>query len=83
MDNRGGASPSPVAKNNLCFISIFHIHKEIAKFGELIDYLRDEFDKDLPIYISNDNGYTFGPIRRRYIHEEWVDDEDEEEEEEE
>lgn len=29
--------------------------------SELIDFL-SEFDEDIPIYLSNDRGYTFGNI---------------------
>lgn len=29
--------------------------------GELIGFLQD-FDEDTPIYIKNDNGYTYGNI---------------------
>ena len=29
--------------------------------GELIEFLQD-FDEDTPIYIKNDNGYTYGNI---------------------
>ena len=30
--------------------------------GELIHYLQENFDEDSPIYLSHDNGYTFGAI---------------------
>lgn len=30
--------------------------------GELIEYL-EQFEEDTKVYISNDNGYTYGPIR--------------------
>lgn len=29
--------------------------------GELIEFLQD-FDEDIPIYLKNDNGYTYGNI---------------------
>ena len=29
--------------------------------ADLISYLED-FDEDTPVYISNDNGYTYGPV---------------------
>ena len=35
--------------------------------GELIDYLEENCDRNSPIYISNDNGYTYGAIIERYI----------------
>ena len=34
---------------------------ETFAVSELIDFL-SEFDKDTPIYLSNDRGYTFGNI---------------------
>ena len=30
--------------------------------GELIDFLSENYDEETPIYISNDNGYTYGGI---------------------
>lgn len=42
--------------------------------GELISYLED-YDEDTPVYINNDNHYTFGNIDR-YSFEENDDDED-------
>ena len=33
------------------------------KVGELIDMLR-QFDENTPVYLSHDNGYTFGSITR-------------------
>ena len=50
--------------------------------GELIAAL-EQFDEDRPIYLRNDNGYTYGSITERDISaSEDIDDEDEEEEEE-
>lgn len=42
--------------------------------GELIAYLQD-YDEDTPIYLSHDNGYTYGGISQRCIreHENWED----------
>ena len=34
--------------------------------GELIEILSD-FDEDLPVYLRNDNGYTYGSITERDI----------------
>ena len=34
--------------------------------GELIEILSD-FDEDLPVYLRNDNGYTYGNITERTI----------------
>ena len=58
--------------------------------GELIEEL-EQYDDDMPIIFSNDNGYTYGEIDlntvRRYTdyddedeedEEDWCDDEDEE-----
>lgn len=36
--------------------------------GELVEYL-NQYDDDTPVYISNDNGYTYGPITRNCIRE--------------
>ena len=44
--------------------------------GELIEFLQD-YPEDTPIYISNDNCYTYGPIRESLIIEK-EEDEDEE-----
>ena len=30
--------------------------------GELIHYLQENFDENSPIYLSHDDGYTFGAI---------------------
>lgn len=59
--NRNGYSPDQCGKT--------------LTVGELIALLED-FDKDMPIYLSNDGGYTYGSIRERDI---WEDEEDEEE----
>ena len=42
--------------------------------GELIEALQN-YDEDLPVYLSHDNGYTFGSISENDLNE---DDEDEE-----
>lgn len=47
--------------------------------GELIKIL-EEYEEDTPIFISNDNGYTYGSIKNWDIREEY-DKEDEEYEE--
>lgn len=44
--------------------------------GELIDYL-SQWDDDTPVYISNDNGYTYGSISFDDIDSHGVDDEEE------
>lgn len=43
--------------------------------GELIEYL-EGFDEDMKIYISNDNGYTYGGITYNDFREEEYDEED-------
>ena len=47
--------------------------------GELMRLLED-FDEDTKIYISNDNGYTYGSVTEYRIHEDWIESEDEEDE---
>ena len=50
--------------------------------GDLIEYL-SQFDEDMPVYLNNDNGYTFGSIdERSFEEEELEEDEDESEDEE-
>ena len=43
--------------------------------GELISLLED-FDEDTKIYISNDNGYTYGSVTEYRIREDWVDEDE-------
>ena len=42
--------------------------------GELIAYLSD-FDEDAPVYLSNDNGYTYGSITEGSFEESYEDEE--------
>ena len=44
--------------------------------GELIAYL-SQFEDDVKVYISHDNGYTYGGIREKDIEDDWYDDEEE------
>ena len=37
--------------------------------GELIEFL-EQFDEDTPVYLSNDNGYTYGNIQEESFREE-------------
>lgn len=37
--------------------------------GEMIAYL-EQFDEELPVYLSHDNGYTFGGITEHDFDEE-------------
>jgi len=43
--------------------------------GELIEFLQ-EFDEETPVYLNNDNGYTYGSIDR-WSFSEGEDEEDE------
>ena len=36
--------------------------------GELIEFL-EQFDEELPVYLSNDNGYTYGSISESCMEE--------------
>lgn len=47
--------------------------------GELVSYL-DGFDSDMPVLLSNDNGFTYGKITENGIWEEEVEEDEEEEE---
>lgn len=47
--------------------------------GELISYLQENYDEDTPIYLSHDNGYTYGGITESRFTDDWVgEDEDDE-----
>ena len=50
--------------------------------GELIEKL-SSYDKNMKVYISNDNGYTYGGITESRINEEYEELDDDEEDEEE
>ena len=45
--------------------------------ADLIAYL-EQFEEDAEIYISNDNGYTFGSITESSFEESYDDEEEEE-----
>ena len=47
--------------------------------GDLIEYL-SQFDEDMPVYLNNDNGYTFGSIDERSFEEEDLEDDEDERE---
>ena len=36
--------------------------------------LLEDFDEDTKVYISNDNGYTYGSVTEYRIREDWVDE---------
>ena len=46
--------------------------------GELISYLED-FESDMPVYLSHDHGYTYGPITESMIDTAHYDDDSEDE----
>ena len=51
--------------------------REAITVGELMQMLED-FDEGTKVYISNDNGYTYGSVTEyRIREEEWVDEDDE------
>lgn len=56
-----------------------HDIKKTMTVGELIDFLQENFEEESPIYISHDNGYTYGSVLSRYFDEIEDDDDDEEE----
>ena len=35
-----------------------------------------DFDEDTKVYISNDNGYTYGSVTEYRIREDWVDEDE-------
>lgn len=47
--------------------------------GDLIAYL-ELFDEDTPVYLKNDNGYTYGSIDEMSFEEEYDDEEGDEDE---
>ena len=49
--------------------------REAITVGELISLLED-FDEGTKVYISNDNGYTYGSVTEYRILEEWVDEDE-------
>ena len=49
--------------------------REASTVGELMQLLED-FDEDTKVYISNDNGYTYGSVTEYRIREDWVDEDE-------
>ena len=49
--------------------------REAITVGELMQMLED-FDEGTKVYISNDNGYTYGSVTEYRIREEWVDEDE-------
>lgn len=45
--------------------------------GELIEYLSNNFDEDTPIYLSNDNGYTYGSITESSFTADYIEESEE------
>ena len=41
---------------------------ETITVNELIEFLENNFEGNLPIYLYNDNGYTYGEISEKTIH---------------
>lgn len=54
--------------------SIEQVVKKAITVKELIAWLR-QFDEESPVVISNDNGYTYGPVRRYNIYSDWTEKE--------
>jgi len=44
---------------------------------ELIDYLDNNFEEESLVYLSNDNGYTYGSITERDFEEENIEEDEE------
>lgn len=53
--------------------------KNTMTVGELIAYL-EQFEEDAPVYLKNDNGYTYGSITERSFEEDYEDEFEDEEE---
>ena len=49
--------------------------REAITVGELMQML-EGFDEDTKVYISNDNGYTYGSVTEYRIREDWVDEDE-------
>ena len=49
--------------------------REAITVGELMQMLED-FDEGTKVYISNDNGYTYGSVTEYRIREDWVDEDE-------
>lgn len=43
--------------------------------GELLEFLQ-QFDEDTPVYLNNDNGYTYGNITEGSFEDGWIDEEE-------
>lgn len=53
--------------------SVDQVFRKAMTVGELIAELQ-QFNDECPVVISNDNGYTYGPIRHRDIRSEWTEE---------
>ena len=49
--------------------------REAITVGELMQML-EGFDEGTKVYISNDNGYTYGSVTEYRIREDWVDEDE-------
>ena len=47
--------------------------------GELIEYLQNSCDEDDPVYLKNDNGYTYGRITWSSFEDGELEDDDDDE----
>ena len=63
------------AKREGCTIEQAENEREAITVGELMRLLED-FDEDTKVYISNDNGYTYGSVTEYRIREDWVDEDE-------
>ena len=68
-----------ILKTNRSEYSIKEAAEKSITVRELIDYLENNLDMDSRIVFSNDNGYTYGYIRKSVVDEEFLEEEPEEE----
>ena len=54
--------------------------KSTMTIGQLKELLENQYDDELPIFFSNDNGYTYGIITEDSIEEVEADEDESEEE---
>ena len=55
--------------------SISQVAGRAITVGEMIEWLQ-QFDEDSPVIVSNDNGYTYGPVRQSDLSSEWLNPEE-------
>ena len=72
-----------MVKVNLCLeakregYSTYQVERTMT-VREMIEFLQ-QYDDDTPVYISNDNGYTYGGIMENNFYEKEEEEEEEEE----